>query len=74
MAAWLYLPAETRDIFRATLRVDDATWMRARGWALSVGLIAIPYYQTTNPVLARMARRAIDEVLVDDKRFRAAIF
>lgn len=65
MAAWLYLPAETRAIFRTALSVDDATWVRGRGWALSVGLIALPYYQTTNPVLAGIARRAIAEALAD---------
>ena len=65
MVAWLYLSAETRDVFRAVLQVDDATWARGRGWALSVGLIALPYYQSTNPVLAGIARRAIDEALAD---------
>jgi aminoglycoside phosphotransferase (APT) family kinase protein len=65
MAAWLFLPAETRDAFRATVLADDATWARARGWALSVGLVALPYYRLSNPELARIARRAIDEVLAD---------
>ena len=65
MAAWMLLSAETRDVFRAALQVDDATWARGRGWALSVGLIALPYYQSTNPVLAGIARRAIDEALAD---------
>ncbi len=63
--AWNLLSAENRNIFRAVLSVDDATWARGRGWALSVGLIALPYYQSTNPVLAGIARRAIDEVLAD---------
>jgi len=65
MAAWLYLSAETRDTFRAALAIDDATWARGRGWALSVGLIALPYYQGTNPVLAGIAQRAIHEALAD---------
>lgn len=65
MAAWLCLSAETRDVFRAILKVDDATWTRARGWALTFGLIALPYYQSTNPVLAGIARRAIDETVAD---------
>ncbi len=52
-----------RGVFRAALGVDAATWARGRGWALSVGLIALPYYQHTNPVLAGVARRAIAEVL-----------
>lgn len=65
MAAWLYLSADTREVFRAALAVDDATWIRGRGWALSVGLIALPYYADTNPVLAGIARRAIHEILSD---------
>lgn len=65
MAAWLYLPTETRDLFRAAVSVDNATWVRGRGWALSVGLIALPYYQNTNPDQAGIARRAIAEALAD---------
>ncbi len=65
MVAWTLLSAQTRNVFRAALQVDDATWARGRGWALSFGLIALPYYQITNPVLAGIARRAIDEVLAD---------
>ena len=65
MAAWMYFSAETRDVFRAALQVDNATWARGRGWALSVGLIAFPYYQSANPILAGIARRAIHEALAD---------
>ena len=65
MAAWMFLSAETRDVFHVELQVDNATWARGRGWALSVGLIALPYYQSTNPVFAGIARRAIHEVLAD---------
>jgi aminoglycoside phosphotransferase (APT) family kinase protein len=65
MAAWLYLSGDTRDAFRAELEVDEATWARARGWALSVGVIALPYYLSTNPVFAAVARHAIEQVLAD---------
>ncbi len=58
MVAWTYLSAETRDVFRAALPVDDATWARGRGWALSFGLIALPNYRSTNPVLSGIARPA----------------
>jgi aminoglycoside phosphotransferase (APT) family kinase protein len=68
MVAWNLLSAETRNVFRAALAVDDTTWARGRGWALSVGLIALPYYQNTNSVLAGIARRAIAEVLADHER------
>ena len=67
IVAWNLLSAESRTVFRTTLAVDDATWARGRGWALSVGLIALPYYQSTNPVLAAISRRAIDEVLADHR-------
>jgi aminoglycoside phosphotransferase (APT) family kinase protein len=63
MVAWTYLSPETRDVFRAELAVDDATWSRGRGWALSMGAIALPYYHRSNPVLAAIARRAIDQAL-----------
>jgi aminoglycoside phosphotransferase (APT) family kinase protein len=65
MVAWTLLSAESRDIFRAALPVDDATWARGRGWALSFGLIALAYYLDTNPVLAQISRRTIDEVLAE---------
>lgn len=63
MCAWTLLSPEARDLFRAALPVDDATWARGRGWALSFGLIALPYYRLSNPVLAGLARQAIDAVL-----------
>jgi aminoglycoside phosphotransferase (APT) family kinase protein len=67
IVAWGLLPRELRPAFRAELGVDDATWARGRGWALSVGLIALPYYEDTNPVLAATARHLIREVLADDR-------
>lgn len=65
MVAWSFLPAEARKLFRSALSVDDATWARARGWALSVALIALPYYWTTNPVRVAYSWRRIGEVLAD---------
>jgi aminoglycoside phosphotransferase (APT) family kinase protein len=65
IVAWSLLSAQARPVFRAALPIDDATWARGRGWALSIGLIALPYYQHTNPVFAATARQMIDEVLAD---------
>jgi aminoglycoside phosphotransferase (APT) family kinase protein len=66
MVAWKLLSAKTRDIFRAELSVDDATWARARGWALSQAVIALAYYtEETNPVLVQEAQRWMTEVLAD---------
>jgi aminoglycoside phosphotransferase (APT) family kinase protein len=65
MIAWNLFSGESRDVFRAALAVDDATWARGRGWALSQALIFIPYYLKSNPVGVGYARRAIAEALAD---------
>jgi aminoglycoside phosphotransferase (APT) family kinase protein len=67
MVGWNLLCAESREVFRVTLHVDDATRARGRGWALSMGLIALPYYRSSNPILAGIARRAIAEVLAEHR-------
>jgi aminoglycoside phosphotransferase (APT) family kinase protein len=61
--AWNLLPADAREIFREALAVDDATWIRGRGRALSQALIALPYYRRTNPAMAHNARHVIRAVL-----------
>lgn len=63
--AWALLPPVARHSFRDALDVDDATWARGRGWALSIGLIALPYYKETNRAFAATARHLIDEALAD---------
>ena len=64
---WGLLPPGARNTFRVALAVDDATWARGRGWALSIGLIALPYYNDTNPEFAATARYLINEVLADEE-------
>jgi len=68
MIAWSLFSGESREAFRSALGVDDATWARGRGHALSQALIFIPYYLNTNPAGVRNARRAVEEVIAD---FRA---
>jgi aminoglycoside phosphotransferase (APT) family kinase protein len=64
MVAWKVLSPDTRDRFRAALEIDEATWERGRGWALSQALNALSYYTLeTNEVLVREARRWLSEVL-----------
>jgi aminoglycoside phosphotransferase (APT) family kinase protein len=65
ISAWSVFSGESRNVFRSVLAVDDATWVRGKGWALSIGLIALPYYQATNPVLAGIAKRMISAILAD---------
>jgi aminoglycoside phosphotransferase (APT) family kinase protein len=63
LVAWSALDATGRADFRALLDVDDDTWARGRGWALRVGVIALPYYRDTNTALAATARVLIREAL-----------
>ena len=66
MVAWKILSEDTRDILRTELSVDEATWARGRGWALSQALNALSYYtMQTNPILVLEARRWLAEVLAD---------
>lgn len=65
--AWNLLPTAARPVFREATGADDAQWARGRGWALSMALIQLPYYRTTNPVMAENARHVIREVLADHR-------
>jgi aminoglycoside phosphotransferase (APT) family kinase protein len=66
MAAWTLFSGESRDVFRAALSVDDATWARGRGWTLT-RVLNVSYYVNTNPVIVAEARHAIAEVLAEHK-------
>lgn len=66
--AWSLLPGRARRVLRDSLEVDDATWARGRGLALAIALAALPYYQHSNPVFAKVARRTIAEVLADHRQ------
>ena len=41
--AWTYFSAASRDAFRAAVGLDDATWARARGWALWKALVTLAH-------------------------------
>jgi aminoglycoside phosphotransferase (APT) family kinase protein len=65
MIAWALFVGESRQAFRAALDIDDATWARGRGHALSQAAIFIPYYLSSNPAGVRNARHMIEQVLAD---------
>lgn len=65
IAAWNLLPAAARATFRAAVDVDDDTWARGRGRALSMAVIQLPYYRETNPIISANARYVIGQVLAD---------
>jgi len=63
IVAWNLLTPAAREALRSRLGVDDATWARGRGWALSVSLVALAYYEHTNVTLAALAWQALTAVL-----------
>lgn len=65
--AWSVFNQAGRKAFRRGLDVDDATWYRARGYALHQALMIIPYYPETNPEFVTMAKRTVEEILTDFK-------
>jgi aminoglycoside phosphotransferase (APT) family kinase protein len=66
LLAWMTLGSSARAHYRALVGLDDAAWARARGWALSVAVLAAPYYRRTFPLFAGVARTAIAEVLAEN--------
>lgn len=63
--AWMLFASGARTVLRAAAgEVDDATWARARGWALSFAVIYVAF-SADHPVLAAVGRRTLDEVIAD---------
>lgn len=64
-AAWHVLDADSRPLFLDLVGADGPTRARARGLAVSGGVIALPYYLHTNPAMIATARLGIHAVLTD---------
>lgn len=64
--AWLAFDARARERFvrryERGSRCDDATWTRARAWALA---LATAFLHARDPLLAPIARHALAELLAD---------
>ena len=63
--AWNVFAGDSRTRYRIELQVDDASWLRGRGWALCQAVVALPYYWDTNPGMIRQASQAVAQVLAD---------
>lgn len=46
------LPPAARESYRDVLQLDEATWARARAWAIFVGIAGLSYYWDTWPQFA----------------------
>ncbi|RWO74226.1 MAG: aminoglycoside phosphotransferase family protein [Mesorhizobium sp.] len=66
--AWTLFEGKSREVFRAGLQADEATWARGRGWTLWKALITVAGHIDINPIEVEKSRRVIDEVLADHLR------
>lgn len=65
IAAWSFVAAQDRGIFRETLCVDDDTWTRGRGWGL-MSIIPSPA-DFADPASKADAQRRVDELISDHR-------
>ncbi|MFF9571953.1 aminoglycoside phosphotransferase family protein [Streptomyces sp. NPDC014685] len=59
------LPAQARHAYWDALDLDDATWTRARAWAIVVGLGGLSYYRDTFPAFVAECRARLQAILTD---------
>lgn len=66
VSAWMFGNARARALMRAELAVDDATWARARGWALA-GALPVPTdpFFAERPDRVTAALRRLDALVAD---------
>lgn len=64
---WTFFAGESRDAFRQALQMDNATWARARGWALWKALIVCAQLPGTNPLEIEKSWNVLKEISADFK-------
>jgi aminoglycoside phosphotransferase (APT) family kinase protein len=65
--AWTLFKGKSREVFRATLPLDDGTWARGRAWTLWKTLIVAAGLTTPNNAESEECWRIINEVLAEHK-------
>jgi aminoglycoside phosphotransferase (APT) family kinase protein len=63
--AWSWMSRQTRCAFRSALPVAEATWARARGWALWKALVVLAGLSPAHRGAQEQGGRALQEVLTD---------
>ena len=66
--AWNVFEGVSRARVLAELDVDDASWLRGRGWTISQAVGGLAYYWDTNPGMVRQTAHALAQVLADTSR------
>jgi aminoglycoside phosphotransferase (APT) family kinase protein len=57
------LPSAAREAYWNTLSLDEATWLRARAWAVAVAVSGIAYYWNTFPAFVTECRTRLAHLL-----------
>lgn len=65
--AWTFLDGDARAAFRSALPYDDATWTRARGWALWKALVSLAPLAGADP-RAAPHRHVVGTVIAEHRR------
>jgi aminoglycoside phosphotransferase (APT) family kinase protein len=63
--AWTFLSGESQRVFKERLPVDDATWVRGRGWAIWKAMIVLVGALKTDPDDAKFTKNVIGKILAD---------
>ncbi|AWW38884.1 aminoglycoside phosphotransferase family protein [Streptomyces cadmiisoli] len=64
-AALWDLPPLAREAYRDAMNLDDTTWLRARAWAIAVGVSGISCYWHTFPAFVAECRARLRAILTD---------
>jgi aminoglycoside phosphotransferase (APT) family kinase protein len=59
------LPAQARQAYWNAMSLHELTWLRARAWAIAVGVSGISYYRHTFPAFAAECRTRLQTIITD---------
>ncbi|MGK5737924.1 aminoglycoside phosphotransferase family protein [Micromonospora sp. URMC 103] len=59
------LPAEARGAYWDAMDLDHLTWLRARAWAVAVGISGVSYYWHTYPAFVRECLARLHAILAE---------
>ncbi|TLG74308.1 aminoglycoside phosphotransferase family protein [Culicoidibacter larvae] len=62
--AWTYFDTDNRKVFKNALNYDEATWHRARGWALWKALITINQHAKDSE-LGQFAYKTLEQIFIE---------
>ncbi|MBE1462190.1 aminoglycoside phosphotransferase family protein [Kibdelosporangium phytohabitans] len=72
MVAWTMFDEHARPAFRAATGLDEATWVRGRGWALSFAVLNLVHYLGTESPLVPLSLHALVQLDAAKARRSAA--